>query len=73
MHNAWKNKGSGELSARPYPAKLPSCEEELKKSLSIEGNQQQQKDDVKAIDQAQHLILEMEMDDLIPSVMWFWL
>ena len=26
------NKGSGDLRARPHPAKLPTCEKELKKS-----------------------------------------
>ena len=29
-----RNKGSGGLSARPHQAKLPTCGEELKKSLS---------------------------------------
>ena len=27
------NKGSGDLRARSHPAKLPSCEKELKKAL----------------------------------------
>jgi hypothetical protein len=49
--NAKKNKESGDPSARPYPAKLPTCEEKLKKSLSSGGNHQQQNDDGQVIDQ----------------------
>ena len=39
------NKGSGDLRARPHPAKLPTCEKELKKSLSNKENHQNQKAD----------------------------
>ena len=31
--NKW-NKGSGDLRARPHPAKFPACDKELKKGLS---------------------------------------
>jgi len=33
LDSKW-NKGSGDLRARPHPAKLPTCEKESKKSLS---------------------------------------
>lgn len=39
--NAKCNKESGDLRARPHSAKLPTCEKELMKSLSSEGNHQQ--------------------------------
>ena len=39
------NKGSGDFSARPHPARLPSCEKELKKtSLITELRRQRQVD-----------------------------
>jgi hypothetical protein len=39
------NKGSGDFSARPHPARLPSCEKELKKtSLISELRRQRQVD-----------------------------
>lgn len=41
--NAKWNKESSDLRARPHSAKLPTCEKELKKGLSSEGNHQQQK------------------------------
>jgi hypothetical protein len=37
------NKRSGDLIARPHPAKIPTFEKELKKSLSCGGNCEQQK------------------------------
>ena len=39
------NKGSGDLTARLHPAKLLTCEKELKKNLSSVGKHQKQKAD----------------------------
>ena len=35
--------GNDDLKARPHSAKLPTCENELKKCLSSKGNHHQQK------------------------------
>ena len=45
------NKESGDLTPRPHLALLPTCEKELEKSLSSEGNQQQQKAHENVIEQ----------------------
>lgn len=34
------DEGNGGFGARSHPAKLPTCEEELKQSLSRKGNHQ---------------------------------
>lgn len=39
------NKENGNLRARPHSAKFPTCEKELKKSLSNKENHQNQKAD----------------------------
>ena len=44
------NKGSNDLTARPHTAKFLTCHKELKKSLSSEGNHQQQKADADVIE-----------------------
>lgn len=44
------NKGSDDHRARPHPAKLPTYEEELKKSLSSKENHGQQKADTDLIE-----------------------
>ena len=40
--SSW-NKGSCDLRVRPHPDNLPTCENELKKSLSSEGSHQEEK------------------------------
>lgn len=38
-----QNKGRDAIRAKPHPSKLPTCGNELKRPLSSEGNQQQQR------------------------------
>lgn len=51
MFKEIRNKRSGDLWARPHPAKFPTYEKELKKNLSSEGNHQQQKADIDVIEE----------------------
>lgn len=45
-----KFKGSGDLSTRPFPEKLTSCEKELKESLNRKEKHQPQKGDTNVIE-----------------------
>lgn len=46
----------GDLRARPWTAKLTSCEKELKESLSNEGNQKQGEVYVNIIKEEAHVL-----------------
>lgn len=58
------DKGNSGLRVRSHPAKLPTCEEELKKSLSSEGNHQHQK--------AGENLIEQEAKVQLPSSSRTW-